>query len=123
MSNIIASTPLPYFWTMEHLQRWHTNLGLQFFSTGTKRFFNSRIQSTPPYRGRVFVTSERMSDRYPRRYSVRYIDTNGDIITVCGFQAFESRYDAHVYAEAYAAENFDRWCHNNGVMKQCTCLS
>ena len=56
----------------------------------------------------MFVTSERMNERYPRRYSVRYIDNEGHIMTVNGFQAFESRYDAHAFAKSYAAQNFER---------------
>ena len=99
---------MPYFWRMYQLERFHWSRGFHFFSADNKRFFNSRIQSLPPYKGRVFVTSERMNDRHPRRYSVRYIDNDGHIITVEGFQAFESRYDAHAFAKAYAAENFAR---------------
>lgn len=99
---------MPYFWRMYQLERFHWSRGFHFFSTKSKQWFNSRIQSLPPYKGRVFVTSERMNDRYPRRYSVRYIDDDGHIITVEGFQAFESRYDAHAFAKAYAQENFAR---------------
>ena len=102
------TTTLPYFWRMYQLEQYHSNRGYHFFSSDNKRFFNSRIQTTPPYKGRVFVTSERMNERYPRRYSVRYIDNEGHIMTVNGFQAFESRYDAHAFAKVYAAENFER---------------
>ena len=104
----MTASTMPYFWTMYQLERYHNNFGYHFFSEGTKQHFNSRIQTTPPYKGRVFVTSERMSNRYPRRYSVRYIDTDGTIMTVGGFQAFESRYDAHAFAKAYACESFGR---------------
>ncbi len=104
----MPTSTLPYFWTMWQLQRHHENFGYHFFSEGTKQHFNSRIQKIPPYKGRVFVTSERMGDRYPRRYSVRYIDADGTIMTVGGFQAFESRYDAHAFAKEWATENFRR---------------
>ena len=104
----MSTTTIPYFWRMYQLENYHSNRGFHFFTANNKRFFNSRIQSLPPYGGRVFVTSERMNDRYPRRYSVRYIDFDGHIITVEGFQAFESRYDAHAFAKAYANENFAR---------------
>ncbi len=100
------TTTMPYFWRMYQLIRFHNDRGYHFFSANNKRWLNSRIQTTPPYKGRVFVTSERASHRHPRRYSVRYIDTDGTIMTVGGFQAFESRYDAHAFAKAYAQENF-----------------
>lgn len=115
------TTTLPYFWRMYQLERFHTDRGYYFFSSDNKRFFNSRIQTTPPYKGRVFVTSERMNDRYPRRYSVRYIDNEGHIMTVNGFQAFESRYDAHAFAKSYAEENFAlRGCISVRITKEST---
>ncbi len=99
---------IPYFWRMYQLERFHWSLGFHFFTATNKRYHNSRIQTIPPYKGRVFVTSERINKRWPRRYSVRYIDDDGVIMTVNGFMAFESRYDAHAFAQAYAAENFER---------------
>lgn len=104
----MTTSTMPYFWTMYQLEQYHSSLGYHFFSVNNRSGFDSRVQTIPPYKGRVFVTSERRSDRYPRRYSVRYIDTDGIIITVGGFQAFESRHNAHAFAKAYAQENFGR---------------
>ena len=108
---------MPYFWRMYQLVRFHSDFGFHFFSRESKRFFNSRVQTKPPYNGRVFVTSERFNNRHPRRYSVRYIDCDGHIITVEGFQAFESHYDAHAFAKAYAAENFAEFAQRKRFVK------
>ena len=72
------------------------------------RFFSSRIQSTPPYKGRVFVTSERMNWNSPRLYTVRAVQPSGNIETIGDFGGFTSRQSAHRFAEKYAAENFER---------------
>ena len=72
------------------------------------RFFSSRIQSNPPYKGRVFVTSERYNWNHPRLYTVRVVHPSGNIETIGDFQGFTSRQSAHSYAKAYAAENFER---------------
>ena len=99
---------MPYHWTMSHIKSYCWNRGSHFFSPDTMRFFNSRIQTTPPYKGRVFVTSERMNWNSPRLYTVRVVKSSGHIETIGDFGAFTSRQSAHRYAEAYASENFAR---------------
>jgi len=99
---------MPYLWTMNQLERYNGNRNYYFFSPDTMRFFSSRIQTLPPYKGRVFVTSERSNWNSPRLYSVRVIQPSGNIETIGDFQGFTSRYSAHAYAKAYAAENFAR---------------
>lgn len=96
---------MPYFWRMYMLERFHTGY---FFSPGAKKFFSSRVQTAPPYCGRVFVTSEKFDWNSPRLYTVRCIRPDGGIDTIEGFQAFTSRQSAHAYAKAYAAEQFER---------------
>ena len=111
----MTTTTMPYFWGMYQLERFNASTGHYFFSTDSKRFFNSRIQTVPPYGGRVFVTSERMNWNSPRLYSVRCIRPDGGIESINpdptfkseAFQYFATRYDAHVFAKAYA-ENFAR---------------
>ena len=104
----MTTTTMPYHWEMFQLIRFNVYTGHHFFSNDTKRFFNSRWQGTPPYKGRVFVTSERMNWNSPRLYSVRVIQPDGGIETLHGFGAFSTRYEAHAYAKAYAEENFVR---------------
>ncbi len=99
---------MPYHWTMCHVKSFCWNRGSHFFSPDSMRFFNSRIQTNPPYKGRVFVTSERMNWNSPRLYTVRVVKTSGNIETVGDFQGFASRQSAHRYAEKYAAQNFER---------------
>ncbi len=99
---------MPYFWRMYQLEQHHAGRGLHFFSSGNKRFFNSRIQTTPPYKGRVFVTSEKYDWKAPRYYTVRCIRPDGGIDTIGEFQGFDTRQSAHRYAEKYAAQNFAR---------------
>ena len=102
------TTTMPYLWTMYQLQRYHENHGYHFFKPFNMRFFSSRVQTLPPYGGRVFVTSEKCGYDAPRYYSVREINPEGGVSTVMEFQGFESHYSAHAYAKAYAAENFAR---------------
>ena len=99
---------MPYLWTMNQLERYNGNRNYYFFQPDTMRFFNSRIQSLPPYKGRVFVTSERMNWNTPRYYTVRVIQPSGNIETIGEFQGFATRQSAHRFAESYAAQNFAR---------------
>ncbi len=104
----MTESTMPYLWTMSQVERYNSNRNYYFFYPESKRFFNSRIQTTPPYGGRVFVTSERMNWNSQRLYSVRVIHPTGNIETVGDFQGFTSRQSAHAYAKVYAAENFER---------------
>jgi len=100
---------MPYLYSMNQLIRYHENHGYHFFKPFNVRFFRSRVQTLPPYKGRVFVTSEKSGwAASTRRYSVREISPEGGIGTVMEFQGFSSRYSAHAYAKAYADENFAR---------------
>ncbi len=90
---------MPYFWTMCHVKSYCWNRGSHFFSPDTMRFFSSRIQTTPPYKGRVFVTSEKYDWKAPRYYTVRCIRPDGGIDTIGEFQGFDTRQSAHRYAE------------------------
>ena len=104
----MTSSTMPYFWRMYMLERHNKNTGHHFFDAATMRCFYSRAQTIPPYRGRVFVTSEKFSWNSARKYSVREVKPDGGIETIGGFGAFTSRQSAHHFAEAYAAENFVR---------------
>ena len=99
---------MPYHWTICHIKTFCWNRGSHFFSPDTMRFFSSRIQTTPPYKGRVFVTSERMNWNSPRYYTVRCVRPDGRIDTIEEFQGFANRQSAHRFAEKYAAQNFVR---------------
>lgn len=106
--NSMNESTMPYHWTMCHVKSFCWNRGSHFFSPESMRFFSSRIQSNPPYKGRVFVTSERMNWNSPRYYSVRVVKPSGHIETIGDFQGFASRQSAHRFAESYAAQNFAR---------------
>ena len=102
----MTESTMPYFWRMYQLENHNRNTGHHFFSAGAKKFFNSRIQTTPPYNGRVFVTSERSGWKAERYYSVRCIRPDGGIDTVGDFQGFATRQSAHRFAKAYAEACF-----------------
>ncbi len=104
----MTSSTMPYFWRMYQLERFHWSRGFKFFSPDSMRFFNSRVQGVPPYKGRVFVTSEKYDWKSPRYYTVRCIRPDGGIDTIGEFQGFANRQSAHRFAEVYAAENFVR---------------
>ena len=104
----MTTTTMPYHWRMYMLINHNKNTGHHFFDAATMRGFHSRVQTIPPYRGRVFVTSEKFSWNSPRKYSVREVQPNGTIKCIEGFGAFTSRQSAHRFAESYAAQNFVR---------------
>jgi len=104
----MTSSTMPFHWEMFQLIRHNTYAGNHFFSLDTMRFFRSRYQGVPPYKGRVFVTSEKSGWNAPRYYTVRCIRPDGGIDTIGEFQGFSTRYDAHSFAKAYAAQNFVR---------------
>ena len=112
--NTMNESTMPYFWRMYQLENHNRNNGYHFFSPDTMRFFKSRVQTVPPYKGRVFVTSEVGSFQPSRRYTVRCIRPDGQIDTIgpdpdCGgFQYFATRQSAHRFAESYAAQKFAR---------------
>jgi len=106
--NTMNESTMPYHWKMYQLQRYHENRGFHFFKPFNMRFFSSRVQTTPPYKGRVFVTSERCGWDSPRYYTVRCIRPDGGIDTIEEFQGFATRQSAHRYAEKYAAQKFAR---------------
>lgn len=99
---------LPYFWRMYQLETYNDITGHYFFTPETMRSFKSRIQTVPPYGGRVFVTSEKFDWKTPRYYTVRCIRPCGGIDTIGEFQGFDTRQSAHRFAEKYAKENFVR---------------
>lgn len=107
-NNQTNTSKMPYCWTMYHVQLLNRQRGGFFFNPDTMRFFKSRLQTLPPYKGRVFVTSERCGWNSPRKYTVRVVRPDGNIDTVYGFQAFQCRQTAHRAAEKYASENFRR---------------
>jgi len=108
----MTTNSMDYFFHMYQLKDHNKYTGHFFFDFDSIRCFKSRVQSTPPYGGRVFVTSERLlvdSDgRRSRRYSVREIQPDGSIVALDGLGAFATRRAAHAYAKAYAADNFIR---------------
>jgi hypothetical protein len=74
--------------------------GGHFFEPGTMRFFSSRISSVVHTAPEVWliVTSERNAG-YPRRYTVRAVHTNGDVVSLSRFQEFATSRQAHSWAE------------------------
>ena len=118
----MTPSTMPYHWEMFQLMRHHTYAGFHFFKPFNMKFFNSRLQSIPPYKGRVFVTSEKYDWKSPRYYSVRCIRPDGGIDTIGEFQRFSTRYDAHSFAKAYAAQNFARVGNESIQLPKETCL-
>ena len=97
---------LPQCRTMYQLRELHERNGGYFFSEGAMRSFSSRIHSDV-YGGCVFVTSEKNRSwryNYPRLYTVRYMDGDGNTHTVGDFQGYETRSKALTFAQ-----NFGEW--------------
>ena len=91
-----------FFETMQNLRHFNHSRGYGFFSPRTMRFFKSRVQTRPPYAGRVFVTSESKGWGHPRMYTVRMIQDDGRVKTIGDFQQFHFSSTAHDFAKAFA---------------------
>ena len=90
------------FETMNNLKHFNRSQGYHFFEPRTLAFFRSRVQTRPPYAGRVFVTSEAKGWGSPRLYTVRMIQDNGRIKTIGNFQQFHLSSSAHAFARTFA---------------------
>ena len=81
--------------------------GGHFFDRSTKRFFNSRTGSAAfkrPDGTIVFTTSERFDQDSPRLYTVRFLDSDGEICDDhMGFQGYETSRAALKAARQWAA--------------------
>ena len=90
------------FETMNNLKHFNKAQGFNFFEPRTLAFFRSRVQTRPPYAGRVFVTSEAQGWGHPRMYTVRMIQDSGSIKTIGNFQQFHLSSSAHDFARTFA---------------------
>lgn len=88
--------------SLDDIKAAHTG---HFFDSSTKSFFNSRISTKvyPVPSGAFFVTSERGGGfggyTPPRYYTVRHCTTDGNIVTVGGFQQYDTSRQAHAAAK------------------------
>jgi len=106
------SKSMTYLWNMTQLEMYHeSKYNGYFFNKETMRWWKSRVQTVPPYGGRVFVTSEKMDDKSPRKYSIREIKPDGSISTIGEFGEFTSRLRAHAFADVYAHAKYRREGH------------
>ena len=90
-----------YFHSMYEVKRHNRQNGYHFFEPSSMRFFNSRIQNDPPYKGRYFVTSERFDYSSPRLYTIREIKQDGNIETIGEFQGFSTGRQTKAYMKKH----------------------
>jgi hypothetical protein len=62
------------------------------------RAFNSRILSSV-YKGKYFITSEKMDMNHPRLFTIREVKPNGNIHTIGDFEQFSTERKAIKYIE------------------------
>lgn len=79
--------------TIEDVKAANRQIGNHWFDRSTMRFFNTKLESGL-IGGRYFITSERMDENHPRRFSVRMAKPDGTIDTVRDFGKFDDREDA-----------------------------
>jgi len=77
--------------TIAEIRAANKAIGQHWFSRGTMRFFNCRIESRKPIHGRFFITSERYNDSEPRLYIIREALADGKIDTIGEFQQYKSK--------------------------------
>jgi hypothetical protein len=77
--------------------------GKNWFSPDTMRFFHSRVSSKiwPVTDGAYFVTSETDGES-PRRYTVRFIDSDGSVSTIGDFRGHATMAEAQMHARGAA---------------------
>lgn len=98
------------FFSINSIKEANRRAGYHFFSEDTLRFFKSRVMSEvfPLPDGALFVTSERQ-EGFPRQYTIRRAYHSGNIETLGGFRAYNSRNGAlkaaKRAAEAIKSEN------------------
>jgi len=96
------------FDTVEQIKRRNADAGFFYFSPETMRFFRCRV-SPIIFGGRFFITSEQYramsGDMEPRKYSIRFAYTNGNIEHVSEFQAFRSLAQAKRAAKKAAEDH------------------
>jgi hypothetical protein len=64
--------------------------GYHWFDKDTIRFFNTKIIS-PCDKWNMFVTSERMDEDHPKKYSIRlFVPSTSKVITVGDFHSFDT---------------------------------
>jgi hypothetical protein len=92
--------------TMQDIREANQRTGRFFFSPDTMRFFRSRALSSvyEGVGGVYFITSERFvgsEGAQPRRYTVRRVESSGDINTATVFNQL-TRSKAHIAARMLA---------------------
>lgn len=89
--------------TMEDAIRIYKDAGGHFFDKAAMRFFNSVIETDLMDNG-CFVTSERMEENFPKRYTIRaFSEDYTTVEDVSEFQAYGS------FADAVADAKGIRW--------------
>jgi hypothetical protein len=79
--------------TITEIKEANKAIGHHWFSIGTKRFFDSKVESRVLY-GQYFISSESLPGAKARQYSIRKALENGQIETVGEFLSFETKKDA-----------------------------
>lgn len=79
------------FETMAELKAFNGEKGYKFFTKDAMRFFNSKIESTRPLKGRFFITSEMFSELAGRHYTLRMITIVGSIVTIGEFDKLPTK--------------------------------
>lgn len=80
----------PKLRTVADAKKLNASKGFHWFEKETMRFFNTRIHGRNLIGGRYFITSERMDERFPYRYSVRKINLDGSVDTIGDFRQHAS---------------------------------
>ena len=82
--------------TIGDMERANNKAGKYFFSPDTMAFFSSVVHGDlfPVRAGTFFITSEKGPHQRERSYTVRFIDSDGDVDSVSEFQEFDLYSDA-----------------------------
>ena len=78
--------------TITEIKEANKALGHHWFSTGTKRFFDSKIESRVLH-GQYFISSEKIPGDKERKFTLRKALENGQIESM-GFHAFKTKVQA-----------------------------
>jgi len=76
------------FKTISEVRAANREIEHHWFSKGTMKFFNCKIESELYVKQQCFITSEQYDHKSPRKYTVRRANPKGTISTESKFQQF-----------------------------------
>lgn len=77
-------------YTISEMKELNKQKGGHWFDKGSMNFFNTQIE-TQPNKENIFITSDRMNYDDPKKYSLRWFNSEThDVVTLGDFNSYQS---------------------------------